>query len=270
MTRTACQLLTAIDDGEKAATVLLDPTYAVQQKFDGKRIILHIERSAVTAYNRDALQCEISHQVLSQGKELQQVAPMILDGEWLRETKSFHVFDFLEFDRDNLRFLPFRERQHRLQTLFNAKPCANISPVRTEYDQPNKLALLDAIHRHNLEGVVLKEIHSPYEIGRRPNQFKYKFTAVSSFVITRLNEKQSVALGAYDSNGHMVNCGDVKIRNSRFKVAEGIIVDVKYMHCFAESNLIYQPRMVRLRDDLTPEACTLTQLRYKGTELTVV
>jgi len=38
--RAACQLLTAIDDGNEAAARLLDPNYAVRQKFDGKRIML--------------------------------------------------------------------------------------------------------------------------------------------------------------------------------------------------------------------------------------
>jgi hypothetical protein len=45
-----------------------------------------------------------------------------------------------------------------------------------------------------------------------------------------------------------------------------MIIDVKYMHAFRSSNLIYQPRMAAIRDDLQPEACTLSQLRYKGTE----
>ena len=85
-------------------------------------------------------------------------------------------------------------------------------------------------------------------------------------MITGLNEKQSVSLGAYDARGNLVNCGDVKIRSDRFKLREGMVIDVKYMNASQSSNLIYQPRLDRIRDDLQPEACTLSQLRYKGTE----
>ena len=47
------QLLTAIDNGNEAAARLLDPADPVQQKFDAKRILLHIESNSVTAYNRE-------------------------------------------------------------------------------------------------------------------------------------------------------------------------------------------------------------------------
>jgi len=76
-------------------------------------------------------------------------------------------------------------------------------------------------------------------------------------------------IGAYDAQGNLVNCGDVKIRNSHFKVQEGMILDVEYSHVFGPSNQVYQARMKAIRDDLREEACTLSRLRYKGTEITV-
>ncbi len=265
----ACQLLTAIDDGEAAADKLLDDNYAAQQKFDGKRIILAVDRSSITAHNRSGLVCEISRNILDQAKQLQGIAPLILDGEWLNQTKAFHAFDLLEVDGTDIKRLPFSERQDQLDRILSIAGLPSIQSVRTEYRQAGKLTLLQTIHDHNLEGVVLKAKHSPYKVGRQPDQFKYKFTAVSSFVITGLNEKQSVSLGAFDENHRLVNCGDVKIRNRYFKVSEGMIIDVRYMHAFRQSHLVYQPRMIAIRDDLQPEACTLSQLRYKGTEITV-
>src|SRR5713226_8192785 len=67
--RAACQLLTAIDDGNETAARLLDPNYAVQQKFDGKRILLHIERSSVTAYNREGLVCSASPNIIAEARQ---------------------------------------------------------------------------------------------------------------------------------------------------------------------------------------------------------
>jgi bifunctional non-homologous end joining protein LigD len=264
----ACQLLTALDDGEAAAAKLLDENYAAQQKFDGKRILLTVDRSSITAHNRSGLVCEISRNILDQARQLQAIAPLILDGEWLNQTKAFHAFDLLEVDGTDIKPLFFSQRQDQLNRILAVANLPGINSVRTEYHQAGKVQLLQTIHDHNLEGVVLKAKNSPYKVGRQPDQFKFKFTAVSSFVITGRNQKESVSLGAFDENNHLINCGDVKIRNRYFKVNEGMIIDVRYMHAFP-SHLIYQPRMVAIRDDLQPEACTLSQLRYKGTRITV-
>ena|ERR1041384_2709816 len=268
MKQETCQLLTPLDSGDAAVARLLSDNYAAQQKFDGKRIILAIDRNSITAYNRTGETCDVSPAIIEQARLLTPIAPLMLDGEWLRQTKSLHVFDLLEIDGANFRSFSFLLRQDQLHRTLAAAQLPNIVPVRTEYLRDQKIALLEKINAFNLEGIVLKPVDAPYRIGRQPDHFKYKFTAVSSFVITRLNEKQSVALGAYDANGNLVNCGDVKIRNDRFKVREGMIIDVQYAHAF-DSNLIYQPRMKTIRDDLQPEACTLSQLRYKGTEITV-
>src|SRR5438876_954155 len=97
-TRAACQLLTAIDDGNEAAARLLDQDYAVQQKFDGKRVLLHIERRSITAHNRDGLTCEISENIVTEAKRFSLIAPVLIDSEWIRETKTLYAFDLLEIN----------------------------------------------------------------------------------------------------------------------------------------------------------------------------
>jgi bifunctional non-homologous end joining protein LigD len=268
MKQDTCQLLTPIDDSQTAVDHLLSEDYAAQQKFDGKRILLAVDRNSVTAHNRTGLVCDVSPPILEQARMLSPIAPLILDAEWLRETKSLHVFDLLEIDGTNLRSFPFRQRQDQLNRTLAVARLPNILAVRTEYLRDQKIALLQKISVHNLEGIVLKPINSPYKVGRQPDHFKFKLTAVSSFLITGLNQKQSVSLGAFDEQGRLINCGDVRIRNDRFKVREGMIIDVEYLHVFKPTNQVYQPRMKAIRDDLHPEACTLSQLRYKGTEIT--
>jgi ATP-dependent DNA ligase len=131
----ACQLLTAIDDGEAAADKLLDDNYAAQQKFDGKRIILTVDRSSITAHNRSGLVCEISRNILEQAKQLQGIAPLTLDGEWLNQTKAFHAFDLLEVDGTDIKRLPFSERQDQLDRILSIAGLPSIKSVRTEYRQ---------------------------------------------------------------------------------------------------------------------------------------
>jgi hypothetical protein len=76
-------------------THLLSDAYCAQQKFDGKRIVLAIDRNSVTAHNRNGLVCEVSPAIIQQAHLLAPIAPLVLDSEWLRETKSLYVFDQL-------------------------------------------------------------------------------------------------------------------------------------------------------------------------------
>lgn len=264
-----CQLLTEINDGTRAIEILRDPSYAAQQKFDGKRIILQIEGSKVTAYNRKGLVCSVSHEILREARLLTPLAPLTLDGEWLREIKSFQAFDLLELDGQNTKDLPFKIRQAHLCDTLKVFSLATIKAARTEYEENGKIELLQQVHAADLEGVVLKPVIAPYRPVRESNHYKLKFTAVSSFVVIKRNDKESVAIGLFDSNGNLIPCGDVKIRNNRFKLTEGMIIDVRYSHLFPQSLKVYQPRMERIRDDLEPESCTLSQARYKGTAIII-
>lgn len=267
----ACQLLTAVDDGEKAAAILLDPLYAAQQKFDGKRILLHVDHHNVTAHNRDGLSCSISREITSEARSLSPLAPLTFDGEWIREVNSFQAFDLLQLGGTDTTQRSFKARQTHLQQVFQSIPAVhNLQRARTEYEQQGKVSLLQQIHEANLEGIVLKPIDAPYQTGRQKTHYKYKFTAVSSFVITKRNEKQSVAIAVFDQNGKLIPCGDVKIRSSRFKLTEGMIIDVRYMHAFPDTNHVYQPRLEKIRDDLAPESCVISQLRYKGTKTAII
>lgn len=243
---------------------LLDPAYAVQQKFDGKRIILHIEPSSVTAYNRDGLQCEISKDIIAEAKLFSALAPLVMDSEWIRETKKLYAFDLLEIDGIDLRPTRFIDRIEQLTKTLLAAQTSLIHPARTEVDETAKIALLKRVHELNLEGIVFKHIPGPYRIDRDPRQFKYKFTHVSSFIVTKRNEKDSVDIAAYDGRDQLIKVGSVKIRNRHFiQLEEGMIVDVRYAHAYP-SHQLCQPRMISLRDDLHPENCLLSQLRYKA------
>jgi len=264
--KAACQLLTAINDGESAVQKLLDPNYAVQQKFDGKRIILHIERASVTAYNRSGLVCSVSPNILAEARRFSIIAPLTFDSEWISATKSLHAFDILDIDGTDIRDWQFTDRITQLHATIKAAQTQSIHAARTEFSETGKVSLLQEIHARNLEGIALKKIDAPYRVDRQPDQFKHKFTTVSSFLIINRNTKESVTIGLFDNKGKLINCGDVKIRSKHFKVKEGMIVDVRYAHAFPQSNQVMHPRMEAIRDDIQPEDCLLSQLRYKGSD----
>src|SRR5262249_22093123 len=160
--------------------------------------------------------------------QFEHVAPLMLDGEWIRETKTLHPFDILEINGTDIRAWKFIDRNNQLLATLKAARPSSIQIARTEFEQAGKIELLKDIHARNLEGIVLKKIDSPYRRDRQPDKLKYNFTAVSSFVITKRNEKDSVALGLFDEQGQLINCGDVKIRSKHFRVSEGMVIDVRY------------------------------------------
>ena len=264
----ACQLLTALDDGTQAAARLLDPAYAVQQKFDGERILIHVEKYSVTAYNRDGSITTISKDILSEAKLFTPLAPLMFDGEWIRKIKSFYSFDLLELDGTNLRTQKFIDRIGLLAELLQPGTTSLIHAARTELEETGKIALLKQIRDSNLEGIVLKRLAGLYLARREPHDYKHKFTHDASFIVLRRNQKASVDLGLYDDNHNLIEVGSVAVRNSYFDrtVAEGTVLEVRYMHAFRDTNLIYQPRMIKIRkkNEVKPDDCLLSQLRYKA------
>jgi bifunctional non-homologous end joining protein LigD len=264
VSKAACQLLTAIDDGAEAAARVLDPGYAVQQKFDGKRILLHIESDLVTAYNRDGLECGISREILTEARRFSMFAPLMFDAEWIREIKSLYTFDLLELEGADLRREKFVDRIGHLRRVFQGEDTFFIHQARTEVEEKGKVALVRQIWDLNLEGITLKRLDAPYVLARAKNQYKHKRTHDSSFLVIRRNQKASVDLALFDDNDRLIEVGSVKIRNASFDgIKEGTILEVRYMYAFP-SHQIYQPRMLRVRDDLQLKSCLLSQLKYKA------
>ncbi|HJP90853.1 MAG TPA: hypothetical protein VJ875_02795 [Pyrinomonadaceae bacterium] len=264
----ACQLLTPLDDGAEAAARLLDPTYALQQKFDGERTLIHVEKHSITAYNRDGLTSRISKEILSQAQRFAALAPLMFDGEWIRQVKSFYSFDLLELEGTTLRNQKFIDRIGLLGQILQPATTSLIHAARTEIEEAGKIALLTQIRDSNLEGIVLKRLAGIYTLRREPRDYKHKFTHDASFIVLRRNEKASVDLGVYDDNHKIVEVGSVKIRDAYFdrnlKDGVGTILEIRYMHAFSDSNQIYQPRMIAIRKDVHPDDCLLSQLRYKA------
>lgn len=264
----ACQLLTALDDGTQAVARLLDPTYGLQQKFDGDRTLIHVEKHSVTAYNRNGLTSRISKDILSEARRFTPLAPLMFDGEWIRKVNSFYSFDLLELDGTNLWNEKFIDRIHILAELLQPGTTSLIHPARTEIEEAGKIKLLTQIQDLNLEGIVLKRLAGLYSARREPKDYKHKFTHDASFIVLRRNQKASVDLGVYDDNHNLIEVGSVAVRNSFFdrNIQEGTVLEVRYMHAFRDTNHIYQPRMIAIRNknEVAPDDCLLSQLRYKA------
>lgn len=258
-------LLTAIEDADAAAQVVLNDDYAVQEKLDGIRIAIIAEPSGITAYNRSGKARGIADNILNEARRLQKrLSSFALDGECIGA--DFHAFDMLGLDGEDLRPRDFVTRHHTLVGLLSALSDVKVRSIHlvpTAFVAKQKAEMVQALFARGAEGAVLRNKLAPYVPGRQPDQYKYKFVQTASCLVTKKNAKDSVAIGLFDTGGQLIDVGNVKIRNSRTVVKEGDVVEVRYLNCLPGGHL-YQPFMVAVRDDIDAGACVLAQVHYKG------
>jgi bifunctional non-homologous end joining protein LigD len=72
-----------------------------------------------------------------------------------------------------------------------------------------------------------------------------------------------VQLTLLDASGNYVHAGNCAIPANKAIPMPGAIVEVRYLHAFKSSNVIYQPFYLGERNDIAEEDCTQSQLKYK-------
>ncbi|MEI7911839.1 MAG: WGR domain-containing protein [Verrucomicrobiota bacterium] len=263
-----CQLLNAIDRGE-LERLLHDSHYCMQEKHDGRRLLVRKQGNEIIGINRRGLVVAIPEPIREAVAKLQ--VDVLIDGEAVGET--LHAFDLLE-----VKGIDMRQRRYldRLAGLIMA-----ISPnqpalrwVSTAVEPNDKLETFEELRQSNREGVVFKNVDAPYSPGRPASggpQLKYKFVESASFVVTARNARRSVALGLYESNGHvdddkLVPAGNVTIPPNHAVPAVGEVVEVKYLNAARESGSVYQPVYIGKRCDIPASECSTDQLKYKDSD----
>ncbi|MBE7462990.1 MAG: WGR domain-containing protein [Planctomycetes bacterium] len=253
------QLLNAIDESD-LERCLQDADFWMQEKFDGRRMLIRKFDGAVTGINRLGLVVALPRPVL----EAVQALPCdcVLDGEALGE--SVRVFDCLQRETADLTAFPYRERWRMLLELLRCRGQA-LQAVSTAAAAGDKRDLLRVLREAKAEGVVFKSKHAPYTPGR-PNsggtQLKLKFTATAScLVVPGRAGKRSVGLEVLDGRKRIA-IGNVTIPGKQPIPAAGQIVEVRYLYAYPGGSL-YQPVYLGVRDDLRPASCVVGQLKYR-------
>ncbi len=121
----------------------------------------------------------------------------------------FFAFDLLYLDGYDLRGLPLTERKRLLKEVVKPDDLIRYS----DEFRGNGPALLEAIRRQGLEGIVAKRASSRYESRRTSDWCKYKITNSADFVICGFTKGErdlfgSLVLGIYD-RGKLVWAGNV-------------------------------------------------------------
>ena len=258
------QLLNPID--ENAVRLLVhDTEHCMQEKFDGKRVLLRKNNGAITGTNRRGLTIGLPSSIITSAQQLS--GDFIIDGECVGEV--LYVFDLLESGGEDLRQSSYKRRLAALTNLLNrltGGQAQYVQLVPTAYKPKDKARMLDQLRQANREGVVFKRLTAPYSAGR-PNtggpQLKHKFYATLSAVVAKVNPQRSVELRLLGKDGWQT-AGNVTVPSNHAIPIVGTVVEIRYLYAFRESGCLYQPTYLGMRKDVEHHECIAAQLKFKA------
>ena len=254
------QLLNPISEGE-LATLLADRQHVMQEKHDGRRLMLQKRGGSITGINKLGLVIGLSTVVAEE--LLAAVGDFTIDGEIVGD--HYNVFDLMDSDGNDLRGMPYRERNERLTSLLGAFSHGNLHQVATACLPPEKREMFERLKAAGREGVVFKRSDAAYTVGRPHTggaQVKFKFLESASFIVSKVNGKRSVSLTVLD--GEQAVCvGNVTIPPNHEVPPIGAVVEARYLYCY-RGGCIFQPVYLGVRDDIRAEECVIGQLKYKS------
>lgn len=260
LTGLAPQLLNPIDEAD-VERLVADDAWAMQEKFDGRRMLVQKHGAAIHGINRKGLTVGLPSPVTVAVHAIP--GDFIMDGEAVGE--ALHCFDVLEIDGEDHRPLPYRRRLAALLQLLMSGQQRQLRFITTAYQAAEKTSLLEHLRFQKKEGVVFKRLDAPYTAGR-PNgggpQLKHKFYATLSAVVGRINAQRSVEVQLRDGK-QWVAAGNVTIPPNHRVPCVGAVVEVHYLYAFPESGSLYQPTYLGPRSDVDRRECTAAQLKYK-------
>jgi len=247
--------------------LLTDGRYCLQEKMDGRRLMIRKRGDEITGINRRDLVVSVPEPIREAVSELP--VDVLLDGEVVGDT--LHAFDLLEVKGHDIRNQAYLSRCSGLLTLLPMNNPALLW-VSTSIHTDDKVGTYEELRHIGSEGIVFKEIDAPFSPGH-PNsggsQLKFKFVETASFIVTGINRARSVNLGLY-GNGTgkgsqtLLPAGNVTIPPNHDIPQVGSVVEVRYLYAYRESGSVYQPVYLGERDDIPDTDCTTTQLKYKA------
>jgi bifunctional non-homologous end joining protein LigD len=257
------QLLNPIDEAE-AQLLIADPDWWMQEKLDGKRVLLLKSGDTITGINRKGLAIALPTPIVDFARTLGGTQ-WLLDGEAVGDVLI--VFDLLEQACVDLRGQTYRQRLTALSGLLAPGGEAPIRTLTTATTKAKKQTLLETLRSTNREGVVFKRHAAPYTPGRPASggdQRKLKFTATASCIVLAINPgKRSVSLELCDQE-RRVAVGNVTIPAGKPVPQPGTVIEIRFLYAFPGGSL-YQPVYLHPRDDLAPADCRVDQLKFRAT-----
>jgi bifunctional non-homologous end joining protein LigD len=257
------QLLNPID--EVAVSRLMgDDNWCLQEKKDGKRMLLQKEGTTIHGINRKGLLVGLPSSLVASAQQIE--GDFLIDGECVGEV--LFAFDLLKRDGEDVSRDPYHSRLNGLTDLLDHSDHPQIELIETAYEAGEKLKFLQTFQKDKREGVVFKRLNAPYIAGRPSSggsQLKHKFYATLSAVVSKINAQRSVEIRLLNGEG-WVSAGNVTIPPNHPVPKVGWVVEVRYLYALRESGSLYQPVFLGSRKDVGLHECVCSQLKFKPTE----
>jgi bifunctional non-homologous end joining protein LigD len=255
------QLLNPIEEDE-VKRLIKDPAWCMQEKKDGKRILLQKQGAAIHGINKKGLLVGLPSPIVHQTQKFS--TDFIIDGECVGDV--LYAFDLLKLGDDGVMAKPYKERLALLTELLDV-PCVTIiEVVETAFAPAQKANLYNRLKEGRKEGVVFKRLDAPYTPGRPANggtQLKHKFCATLSAVVAKANPQRSVEVRLLNGD-KWVTAGNLTIPPNHPVPNVGAVVEVKYLYAIPGSGCLYQPVYLGVRTDVEKHECAVSQLKFKG------
>lgn len=243
------------------------PNCWVQTKWDGERRGIIFKPGSIIPANRRGLKTTIAPEIMADLEKLFEGKPWegVLDCEDMGD--HLRIFDYIPVD--DVILTTFGERLQNLLPIENRCIDLNLSTLRV--DRPVRMNsytqlkdFVDYSRRCNEEGVVIRDGEGIYTPGR-PNSggpaLKYKFIESATCIVESNHPtKRSIAIGLYPQGCHLI--GNCTVPPNYMIPPVGTLVEIEYLYAYRGGSL-YQPVYKGIRNDISPEACSEAQLKYK-------
>ncbi|KXO93036.1 ATP-dependent DNA ligase (plasmid) [Tsukamurella tyrosinosolvens] len=253
------QLLNVVDN-DAVAELLASEEWCLQEKMDGRRMMLRKTGDTVEAINKLGLIVGVSKLVADAALAID--GDFTLDGEIIGD--RLHAFDLLSVHGQDACDWAYSARYVALTELLSDAASA-ITAVPSVEAPEAKAARLAELKAAGAEGVVFKRLDAVYRHGR-PNsggtQRKFKFVETLSALVSTVNTQRSVGL-TLDGDDGPVFVGNVTIPSNHEVPTVGSVVEVRYLYATPTPTL-YQPVYLGQRDDVEAAECVLAQVKFKA------
>jgi len=267
---------------------LKDNNWGISQKVDGKRIVVLCGDNDMKIFNRKGEEIDGKFPEALRDDLARLGHGYLLDGELVGE--KYVVFDLIH-SPENLGITPdsmFRKRYEMLELVFgfweptqvNILPFIWVDPMVLDLiDDPlnpfesipdpkplqlKKKQYFDQLYKTGAEGAIFRSVESLYKFGQRSSGLlKWKFWKTADCIAYNPGRegKRSVSVALLE-DGSPVDVGAVTVTESVLASIEpGTVLEVKYLYA-TDSRRLYQPSLLRVRDDKSPNECVISQLQY--------
>jgi bifunctional non-homologous end joining protein LigD len=257
------QLLNPIEE-EEVQRLIVDAAWCMQEKKDGRRILVQKQGAAIHGINKKGLLTGLPSPIVVQTGKFP--GDLIIDGEMVGDVH--YAFDLLQLGGDSLVTHPYKTRLDLLAKLLEVPTISPIELVETAFSPARKAILYNRLKQERREGVVFKRLMAPYIPGRATrggDQLKHKFVATLSAVVSKINAQRSIEIRLLNGEG-WVSAGNVTIPPNHPMPMVGAVVEVRYLYAIPGSGSLYQPFYLGARTDVEQHECVVSQLKFKGEE----